>query len=158
VKIPSKIDLVIYGLLAIGVVTLFLVVKKWHDDSVYELPKAIVKAERIQSEWDKAKESDALTEVRTDEFTRAVVAISNPERKLSDRVCKRTSLPAVSEGADPSQLAAPEREPGVSGEDSFWDVSVGTTVYGKRCEILAAEALTWRLWYKDQYELSRKED
>ena len=157
-KITSKIELAIYIALAVCAVGLFFVVKKWHDDSVYELPKVKLEKERIQKEWDLEKESNALTEVRTDGFVKEVVRINDPERKLTGIVCRNASVPTVPEGASPGELAAPEREPGVSGGNPERDVSVGTTVYGKRCELLRAEVETWRLWWRDQNELSRKED
>lgn len=155
-KIPSTIDLILWGAVAAGAIALLLVVKHWHDDSVYKLPAAKAEAARVQKEIGLEREQNALTEVSTSGFVKQVVAISDPERKLSDRVCRSTNVPTVSGSADPGRDPVAGGEPGVPGRGAERDVSFGTTVYGKRCEILRAEVTTWREWWRNQNELSKQ--
>lgn len=155
-KLPSTIDLILWGAVAVGAIALLLVVKHWHDDSVYKLPAAKAEVKQIKAEQSLEREQNALTEVSTSGFVKQVVAISDPERKLPGFVCKRPGVQTIPAKPDPSGDAAPGSDPRVPGSDLERDVSIGATVYGKRCEILRAEVTTWREWWRKQNELSRQ--
>lgn len=157
-KLPSKLDLAIWGVAALGVVFMFLVVKRWHDLATIDLPAARAAISRLEKEAEqKAKQQEISDDVGS-KRTEVAAAIADPRRSLPPVwVCKQpASVPAVSQAPVGAEPAASSGEPEVPGGDSPRDVSDGATVYGKRCELLRAELILVREWVRRQHELSRQ--
>lgn len=73
--IPSKLDLVLWGLLAAGAIGLLMVVASWRDDSVNKLPAAQREIDRLEFDYDalskRVAANDAKTENHGNEFEQA---------------------------------------------------------------------------------------
>lgn len=156
-RLPSKLELIMWGAAAICALVLILVIKRWHDLVTIELPKAEARIESLESvarvvvqQGEKSRETDnaVLTEL---------AKINDPSRQLQPvRLCKPASgVRAVSPVASESVAADSGGESGLPPSDLGRDVSPGLTVYGKRCEAIALELRETRKFVEVQRELQR---
>lgn len=152
-KLPSKIDLAIWGAVALLLVVGFLVVKKWHDDAVFYRAKT----EQLLAVKKVEKQQDKITEGVGHEIRQGEAAINAPERSLAPvSVCKPARLRPVPEPASGAAGTPADSQSGVSAGDTGRDVTFGLTVYGKRCEVVRLRASSWQTWWREQNELSRE--
>lgn len=97
-KIPSKVDLVAWGLIAAGVLALGLVVKGWRDDSL-ELPRVRDQAKQLKDNYAALEKRQAENATKTEkhghEFDQAQDALNAGRGHAPDvRVCLDHSVPA----------------------------------------------------------------
>lgn len=149
-KLPSKIDLAVWGVVGLLLLGGFFVVKKWHHDAVFFAAEAA----RLQGIREGEKKQNKVSKEVSNDHIQAVAAINDPSRQLHPvRVCKPQSLPSVPEASGGVAPATSSGEPGLSTMDSGWEVSGNLSLYGKRCEVLRQTALSWRLWAEAQEKL-----
>lgn len=149
-KLPSTLDLVLYGLLALAVAGAVAVVAKWkHDAALLPVERAAHKADiRKLNETISQRDERIAIEIENRRFADEssnryqTRARELEEQRLADgfgaiRVCRRPvlKLPAATHGdaAGGADAAAVPGEPGAA--EVSVDVGPAADVYGTRCEL-----------------------
>ena len=164
-KIPSTVDLVLYGLLALAVAGVVGVIAKWkHDASLLPVERAAHKADvKKLEDTISARDERIAIEIENRRFAdEASNRYQGRIRELEDqrtadgfgaiRVCRRPVLKLSTAAAGPaaggSDAAAAPGDPGAA--EVSVDVGPAADLYGTRCEANTIQVEELQRWIRER--------
>lgn len=163
-KIPSKFDLVLWGLVGLGAVTLittlFVKVKGWHDDSKYELPAALAQADQLNKTLTSEREARAKEKANADDKSNKyqgdlagidAAADLGPVRLCNEppRVPTTASSAKPAGGSDAATAGRVEVEDAPDPEAGR-DIGPELSDFVEDCEANAAQLQRLQEWVRDR--------
>jgi len=158
VRLPSKLDMILWGLAAACALGLLLVVKSWHDRAVYDLPKAQAQVEQLRADYSTLSTAAAANATKTErhgnEFETAERALeaeraATPVRNV--RLCVSPDLPATPPARNAPRAdhaARPEELPEAPRRDAQAGPDIGPELYdivddADHCALTLERAQEW---------------